>query len=114
MTSKIQVIDPSSELYERISGSLQQTKRRRHATTSLYNEVSEAYNRTEVEGFIVVDELNDKRLSNLEKVFLNRGLVRYVDYDVFRPTVDAEGNPITKENRKTLIKRMTDVLMRVV
>ena len=114
MNSRILVIEPDTDMHEQLSGSLQATRKRRHATTALYNEIAEAYNRCEVEGFVVADGLNDKRISNLEKVFSNRGLTRYADYDVYRPTMDAEGITIPKDQRKTLIKRMNETLMRVV
>lgn len=114
MTSKIMVISPDSDMHAQLTGSLNATRKRRHATTALYNDVAEAYNHCEIDGFVVVDNLNDKRVSNLEKVFLNRGLTRYADYDIYRPVMDARGNPIAKDQRKTLLKRMTDTLMRVV
>lgn len=114
MNNGIVVIDPESELHEQLTGSLQATRKRNHATTALYNSIAEAYNRCEIDGFVVVSDLNDKRISNLEKVFNNRGLTRSEDYDIFRPTIDAEGTPIPKAKRKTLLKRMSDAMMRVV
>lgn len=112
--TKIRVIEPDTEQYEMLSGSLQTTRRRRHASTSLYNDIAEAYNQLEIEAMLLIEELSDKRISNLEKVFTNRGLVRYTDFDIFRPATDTAGNPIPKESRKTLIKRLTEALMRVV
>ena len=112
--TKIRAIEPDSEAYDMINGSLQTTRRRRHASTPLYNDVATAYNQLEVEGFLLIDDLNHKRISNLEKVLTNRGLVRYTDYDLYRPSIDNSGNPIPKDQRKTLIKRLTEALMRVV
>ena len=112
--SNISIIPPDSELYEDISGSLKATKKRRHAITELYNEISEAYNRAEVDGFLVIESIEDKRLSNLEKVFLNRGLKRHIDYEIYRPLVDKQGVTIPKEQRKTLMKKLTDTVLRVV
>lgn len=114
MNSKIHVIEPDTEEYDMLSGSLQATKKRRRATTALYNEVAEAYNRCEIDGFVVAEDLNTKRVSNLEKVFAGRGLIRVTDYDIFRPSADAQGNSIPVDQRKTLIKRYTETLMRIV
>ena len=114
MTGKIEIISPTNEQYDKISESLQATKRRKFATTSLYNSIAEAYNRCDIDGFLIAPELNEKRVANLEKVFSNRGVTRYQDYDIYRPSIDADGKPIEKEKRRTLLKRLSATLMRVV
>jgi hypothetical protein len=114
MSNGIMIIEPETEMHARLTGSLQATRKRSHATTTLYNAVAEAYNKCEVEGYIVVTDLNDKRVSNLEKVFLNRGLSRNVDFEIYRPTCDESGAPIPKSKRKTLLKKISATLMRVV
>ena len=61
MTSKIMVISPDSDMHAQLTGSLNATRKRRHATTALYNDVAEAYNHCEIDGFVVVEiEVEDK------------------------------------------------------
>lgn len=110
----IEILSPGDDLYDSVNEALQVTKNKRKETTVLYNGIAEAYNSAEVEDFLVIDEVNDRRISNLEKVFSNRGLRRYVDYDLYRPTTDKSGEPIRRADRKTLIKRLSMSMMRVV
>ena len=110
----IQVYFPDDEDYDAIDRVVTQQGAARSTATKHYNEIAEAYNSSDVGSYLSLGD-KDLRLSNVEKVFFNRGLVRDTDYSLSRPSVDITGKKkLRRDERPARLQRLTDAVMRIV
>jgi hypothetical protein len=111
--SDIQTYNPGDENYAAVKQVVAAAGSAKSAATERYNEIAEAFNSANVETYLSILD-KDMRLSNLEKVFFNRGLVRDTDYTLSRPAVDIGGKKLHREERPVLICKLSNAVMRVV
>lgn len=104
---------PGDENYDKIAQTIQPQGTAKSAATERYNEISEAYNQLPIHGYLSL-HWQGIRMSNLEKVLFNRGIVRDRDYTLSRSAVDLEGKKLHRDDRPVLIQRFTETAMRVV
>jgi hypothetical protein len=111
--SRIQVYAPGDDNYDEVEKAAQAAGTAKTAATERYNEIANAYNAADPGSYLSMPD-SDLRISNLEKVFFNRGLVRDADYLISRPAVDLHGKRLHRDARPVLIRKLTDTVMRVV
>lgn len=111
--SDIHVYTPNDDHYAALEQIATNTGAAKSAATERYNDIAEAYNGAGIDSYISIPD-KGLRLSNLEKVFFNRGLARDKDYKLSRPTVDITGKKLHRDDRPVLIRKLTDAVMRIV
>jgi hypothetical protein len=109
----IHIYTPDDDNYDALEKIATNTGTAKSAATERYNDIAEAYNGAATESYISIPD-RGLRLSNLEKVFFNRGLARDRDYKLSRPTVDINGEKLHRDDRPVLIRKLTDAVMRIV
>jgi hypothetical protein len=109
----IQMYNPGDDNYEAVEQVVTAAGSAKSAATERYNEIAEAFNAANTDAYLSILD-KDMRLSNLEKVFFNRGLVRDTDYTLSRPAVDIGGKKLHREERPVLIRKLSNAVMRVV
>ena len=111
--SGIETFEPGSEEHNLVTETVSKTAMSKTGATVRYNEIANAYNAASLGAYVSITG-GDLRMSNLEKVFFNRGVHRDVDYSLFRPTVDVEGKRLHRDVRPVLLQKLTDAVMRTV
>lgn len=111
--SEIEVFEPGTEAHGTVAEAVSKSSMSKIAATEHYNAIAVAYNGSSIEAYIRIDG-KGIRLSNLEKVFFNRGIIRDTDYTLFRPNVDVDGKRLHREDRPVLLQKLTDAVMRIV
>jgi len=81
-----------------------------HVLTSsaIYDGLAALYNDANKGALLVVDLPNKPTTGNLHKVLLGRGLVKGVDYALFRAKADVHGNNFGPRQRPLVLEKLTD------
>src|SRR5210317_1832917 len=104
----MQTIAPSDANYEKVRAAVN----KRRMTRVDYDALSKQYNEAKVGSIILMQASRATKISNVIRVLSGRGLKRWVDVDVLRLNVAADGTVIPIERRPLVIEKLSDKEMK--
>jgi hypothetical protein len=109
-TTIFPVIKPGDDAYAKVFSAVEANAPR---TRIDYDPFAVRYNEAPLDSFILLETPAQARRTNIESVLENRGLEPGTDFEVTKLKADATGNPLPKDKRFMVIKKLSDRKMKL-